>query len=81
MNISYFRVIPFEKKCDVVVLATYLAYRAVGEVKVFLYEYNGFFIEVFYSVAKQKVIMINAFTGAAGLYEYVDNISLADLTA
>lgn len=80
VNIHDFRVMPFEKKCDVVTYyGQYLAYRFLGDCKVFLYLADDFFIEVFYSPQYQKVLMINAFDQMAGLDPYLDAISLADL--
>lgn len=80
INISEFRVMPFEKKCDVVTyFGQYLAHRFLGECKVFLYNTDDFFIEVYYSSKYQKVLMINAFEQDAGLEPYLEIISLSDL--
>lgn len=80
ITISEFRVMPFEKKCDVVTyFGQYLTHRFLGECKVFLYATDDFFIEVYYSAKYQKVLMINAFEQPAGLEPYLDVISLADL--
>lgn len=80
INISEFRVMPFEKKCDVVTyFGQYLTHRFLGECKVFLYSTDSFFIEVYYSAKYQKVLMINAFEQRAGLEPYLDAISLSDL--
>ena len=57
-----FRIMPFEKKCDVITFqGNYLVQRTLGDCKVFLYYAAGFFIEVFYSPKHKKVLMINAF--------------------
>jgi hypothetical protein len=75
-----FRVMPFEKKCDVITFrGNYIAQRVLGDCKVFLYFTAEFFIEVFYSPKHQKVLMINAFDKSIGLEPYLDNVSLADL--
>ncbi|HLT80933.1 MAG TPA: hypothetical protein VKZ86_07875 [Cyclobacteriaceae bacterium] len=75
-----FRVMPFEKKCDVITFeGNYLLHRNLGECKVFLYHTSEFFIEVFFSTTHQKVLMINAFDNVMGLYPYLDKISLGDL--
>ena len=75
-----FRVMPFEKKCDVITFSgNYLSQRTLSDCKVFLYFTDGFFIEVFYSPRYQKVLMINAFEKTLGLEPYLDRISLADL--
>jgi len=80
INISEFRVMPFEKKCDVVTyFGQYLAHRFLGECKVFQYNTDNFFIEVYYSSKYQKVLMINAFEQMSGLEPYLDTISLSDL--
>jgi hypothetical protein len=80
LSLYDFRVMPFEKKCDVITFqGNYLIHRNLGECKVFLYHTNEFFVEVFFSTTHQKVLMINAFDNVMGLYPYLDKISLADL--
>ena len=80
LTLTDFRVMPFEKKCDVITFTgNYLVHRTLGECKVFLYHAEGFYIEVFYSSAHTKVLMINAFDKATGLEPYLDKISLAEL--
>lgn len=80
MSIQDFRVMSFEKKCDVITyFGHYLAYRFLGECKVFLYHADMFFIEVYYSPQYQKVLMINAFDRTSGLDPYLETISLDDL--
>ncbi len=80
VNIHDFRVMPFEKKCDVVTyFGQYLVHRFLGDCKVFLYGADDFFIEVFYSPKYQKVLMINAFDQLTGIDPYLEIISLADL--
>jgi hypothetical protein len=75
-----FRVMPFEKKCDIITFrGHYLTQRMLADCKVFLYHSGSFFIEVFYSPKHQKVLMINAFDKPIGLEPYLDRISLADL--
>ena len=75
-----FRVMPFEKKCDLITFrGSYLTQRMLADCKVFLYFAGDFFIEVFYSPKHQKVLMINAFDKPFGLEPYLDTISLADL--
>lgn len=82
VTLQNFRVMPFEKKCDVITFyGNYLAQRTLADCKVFLYFTEGFFVEVFYSPKYQKVLMINAFEKAVGLDPYLDKISLADLLA
>jgi hypothetical protein len=77
-----FRIMPFEKKCDVITFnGSYLGQRTLGECKVFLYYASEFFIEVFYSPKHQKVLMINAFDKVIGLDPYLEKISLLDLAA
>lgn len=79
-TITDFRVMPFEKKCDVITFySNYLTHRTVGECKVFLYHAQDFFIEVFYSSKNSKVLMINAFEKVDGLESYLDSIGLAEL--
>lgn len=81
VTLQNFRVMPFEKKCDVITFyGNYLAQRNCADCKVFLYQTQGFFIEVFYSPQCQKVLMINAFDKPIGLDPYLENISLKDLS-
>jgi hypothetical protein len=80
VTLQNFRVMPFEKKCDVITFyGNYLAQRNCADCKVFLYQTQGFFIEVFYSPQGQKVLMINAFDKSIGLDPYLEKISLDDL--
>lgn len=80
LNLDSFRVMPFEKKCDVITFqGNYLMQRTLADCKVFLYFAEGFFIEVFYSPKHQKVLMINAFEKTIGLQPYLDKISLEEL--
>jgi hypothetical protein len=80
VSINDFRVMTFEKKCDLVThFGQYLVHRFLGDCKVFLYHSGGFFIEVFYSSKYQKVLMINAFDQMMGLEPYLDMVSLTDL--
>jgi hypothetical protein len=80
VSLQDFRIMPFEKKCDLITFkGSYLAVRVLGDCKVFLYHASEFFIEVFYSPKHQKVLMINAFEKTTGLTPYLENISLADL--
>jgi hypothetical protein len=70
----------FEKKCDwVTANSNFLMMRRLGETKIYLYHTRDFFIEVYYSPAYKKVLMINAFNSTAGLVPYTEEISLADL--
>lgn len=80
LTLDDFRVMPFERKCDVITFhGNYLMQRVLADCKVFLYFTEGFFIEVFYSPKHQKVLMINAFDNTLGLKPYLDKISLTDL--
>jgi hypothetical protein len=80
-SLDEFRVMTFEKKCDVITFyGNYLLQRNLADCKVFLYSAEGFFIEVFYSPKHQKVLMINAFEKPIGLEPYLEKISLEDLT-
>ena len=80
ITLTDFRVMPFEKKCDVITFTgNYLLHRTMGDCKVFLYYADGFYIEVFYTPKHAKVLMINAFDKPIGLEPYLDKISLGDL--
>lgn len=81
VSIHDFRVMPFEKKCDLVThYGQYLTHRILVDCKVFLYYADDFFVEVFYSAKYQKVLMINAFDQTLGLEPYLESISIAGLT-
>lgn len=81
MTLQDFRIMPFEKKCDVITFSgNYLAQRNLADCKVFLYHTDdGFFIEVFYSPLVKRVLMITAFEKPVGLNPYLEKISLDDL--
>ena len=80
ITINDFKSASFETKCDVVTTqSNYIASRNMGNCKVYLYHAGHFFIEVYYSPVYKKVLMINAFTDAAPLVPYVENVSLAAL--
>ncbi len=80
LTIQDFRVMPFEKKCDIITFyGHYLLQRTLADCKVFLYYADDFFIEVFYSPKHQKVLMINAFDRSIGLEPYLEKISLEEL--
>ena len=82
LTLDNFRIMPFEKKCDVITFqGNYLMQRTLSDCKVFLYYTEGFFVEVFYSPKYQKVLMINAFDRTTGLKPYLDKISLDDLNS
>ena len=80
ISITDFRVMPFEKKCDIITFTCdYLVTRMVGECKVYLYYAEEFYIEVFYSPKNSKILMINAFDTSIGLEPYLEAIGLTDL--
>ena len=79
-TITDFQAMTFDKKCSVITLgAAYLMHRTIGEIKVFLYFVDGYYIEVFYSSKSAMVLMMNAFDNASGLEPYLDVISLSGL--
>ncbi len=70
----------FEKKCDwVTEKATFVGVRKMGDSKVYLYHAGDYFVEVYYSSAYKRILLINAFNSNSGLEPYLDQISLADL--
>ena len=80
-TLDEFRLMAFEKKCDLITFyGNYLLQRNLADCKVFLYYAEAFYIEVFYSPKHQKVLMINAFEKPVGLEPYLEKISLEDLT-
>lgn len=79
-SLKEFQSASFERKCDWVTgNSNFITARRLGEAKVYLYHANDFFIEVYYSPAYKKILMINAFNSIAGLEPYTEEISLADL--
>lgn len=75
-----FRVMSFEEQCGVITFSgDYLTHRTLGDQKVFLYHSNGFYIEVFYSAQKAKVLKISSFDKLNELDPYLEKISLSDL--
>ena len=82
LSLDEFRVLSFEKKCEVVTFgASYLLHRQEGAHKIFLYEAGNFFVEVLYSVREHKVAGFNAFSHQRWLDPYLEMISLEDLWA
>lgn len=79
-SLKDFQSASFERKCDWVTgNSNFITARRLGEAKVYLYHAKDFFIEVYYSPAYKKILMINAFNSIAGLEPYTEDISLADL--
>lgn len=71
----------FERKCDVVTTqSNYLLMRRLADAKIYLYQAENFFIEVYYSPKYKKVLMINAFNDTKGLEPYLEKIKLTDLS-
>ena len=80
ITIQDFQYASFEKKCDVVTCySDYLITREWRDSKVYLYYVDMFFIEVYYSPANKRVLMINAFNDTTSLDPYAEMVSLADL--
>jgi len=75
-----FRVMTFEEQCGVITFSgSYLMHRTSGDQNIFLYHSNGFYIEVFYSAQKAKVLKISSFDQLGELDPYLERISLSDL--
>ena len=80
ITLEDFECATFERKCDIVTTDTdYLSMRKLGDCKVYLYHADNFFIEVYYSPAYKKVLMIHAFKNTEDLMPYVESVSLVDL--
>lgn len=80
ITLEDFKQSSFDKKCHVVTVGSeYMTLRMVGACKVYLYQAEYFFIEVYYSPKYKKVLMIHAFNDIEGLMPYADNVSLKDL--
>ncbi len=78
--IAAFRILEFDQKYDrISTRGRYLTFRYLGECKVFLYLLDNFFVEIFYSLKYQRVLLINAFEYTVGLDPYLEGISLSDL--
>ncbi|MEJ0031371.1 MAG: hypothetical protein WDO15_13785 [Bacteroidota bacterium] len=79
-SIDDFKRASFEKKCDVVTTqSNYIVTRTLGNCKVYLYNSENYFIEVFYSPIYKKVLMINAFDDVESMLPYADKVSLSTL--
>lgn len=77
ISIADFQTMPFERQCDYVsIFGDYLAYRAEGGLKFYLYYMHGFFIEVSYSPPHKRVIGIYAFREVSILEPYLDRIEI-----
>ena len=80
LTLTDFRVMSFEKQCDVITFSgDYMMHRTLDDLKVFLYHAQGFYIEVFYSPRQAKVVKIASFEKVSDLEPYLDKISLGDL--
>lgn len=80
IDVHEFRILTIEEKCDLVsYVADYMHFRKSGETNIFLYALNDFFVEIFYCVRREKVLMVNAFLGLAQIDQYLGSISLDDL--
>jgi hypothetical protein len=80
ISIDDFKIATFEKKCELVSThTTYLTSRTDEEKKNYLYHSGIFFIEVVYSSALKRVILIKAFNDHNSLLPYVETVSLEDL--
>jgi len=80
ISLKDFQQSSFERKCDLVTgYSNYITMRMLGGCKIYLYHTGEYFIEVYYSPAHQKVLMIHAFNDALGLQPYAEAVSLAEL--
>jgi hypothetical protein len=80
LTLTDFQKSSFEEKCDWVTASSdFLFARKLGNAKVYLYHAKDFFIEVYYSPAYKKILMINAFSSLMGLDPYLESISLSEL--
>ena len=77
ITITDFQTLPFERQCDyVAVFGDYLAHRADGGLKFYLYYMEGFYVEVSYSPPHKRVIGVFAFCGLHELEPYLEEIHL-----
>ena len=91
MNLSQFYRLTKRQKLDLLTdyeKIVYLGYRIVGISKtsklpksatIYLYWYDGIFIEMCISMKDKKNVILNAFTGVSPLYFYLDWIDISDL--
>jgi len=80
ISIEDFKVASFEKKCDLITRDTdYVISRETEGEKIYLYYTGKFFIEVYYSPLRKRVVKITAFADTHGLQPYLAEISLNGL--
>ncbi len=80
ININEFQVSTFDKKCDLITFsADFLLQRETGTKKIFLYCLNGFFVEVHFNPAEDRLLHIHAFNDNEKLEAYVESVSLDSL--
>lgn len=80
MSLTEFLAMSFEKKCDLITFnATFVFHRKANDLNVFLYHYDGLFIEVFHSPKKFDVVNIEAFVNSVQLEPYLNQISIHEL--
>jgi len=80
LSVQDFKECSFDQKCDVVTMySTYISHRDLPQGKGYLYHTGNFFIEVLYSSAYKKILMIHGFNETSFIEPYADMISLADL--
>ena len=79
-SVQDFKEFSFDQKCDIVTMSSsYLVHRDLPQGKGYLYHTGNFFIEVLYSSAFKKILMIHGFNDMKSLEPYAEMISLADL--
>lgn len=80
ISLEEFKHASFETKCDTIIAhAEYVAVRRSGNCKIFLYRLWAYYIEVYYSPAFKRVLLMNAFDDVSGLFPYADAISIDDI--
>ncbi len=82
MRLIDFRELSKEEKIEILIdtkISIYLGYRMVATVAIYLYWYDGIFVEMSFSKKSQKDVIINSFIGVGPLYFYVDMIDISDL--
>lgn len=80
MTIKEFRLLPFDKKCSFVTFrGRHLAKRSFGRSKVYLFQLEKFFAEIWCNSTTNKVHGVNAFDSIKGLDIYLEKIGINEI--
>jgi hypothetical protein len=80
MQLEQFRLLDRENKQDLVFeTGTYLSSRRDTEYTIELYQLESFYVEVFYTYGKSRMVYIRAFSCLNDLEPYLTSINLSSL--